>query len=639
MAKNKKNKKGKSFDDADISMPKIPVIPNFKIPNIPMPAIGPMPEQMEQSQDMPYIGPDGEIQIPDEIKKKLERLKGDLESFKKKCLAEYKKYVTGIALMPPRKELFDGREPEKGKMYALVLYDDASVEKLEDKFNLRKKMEKAMTDMAKAVNNELSAELMSLYELTENCYDSKWEVLKYLAVGGHVYDPQDLLAAIKVSEVHKQMVLEKFEKYIVSYVAAGSLFRGEKSNDIDVYIVVDDTDVNRMPRVELKDRLRAIILQQGFEAARITGVEKQFHVQTYILTDFWESLKDAHPVIFTLLRDGVPLFDRGVFMPWKLLLQQGRIRPSAEFIDMQMDIGEKLIERTKFKMLSVVGEDLYYAFLNPAQAALMLYGVNPPTPKETIKLLREIFVKKEGYLTEKYVQILEEVRKCYKDIEHGKMKDVKGAEIDRLLEGAKDYIKKMDEIFKKLQRKREKEKMAEVHEQASNAVRDVLVIMEGKVKGGLLAGLKGICSKGELPKRYYNVFSSLDKVYHTGYDRAKHENILKEARVLVRELTDHVQKKKMAELSKARVHIRYGDKVAELYLLGKKAFIIEEDEKKEVRKADINNDGSLRNAVRSNIGEFEKEIGQFKIGERVGIKEKTLESLKKIFGVDAEVLV
>ena len=249
-----------------------------------------------------------------------------------------------------------------------------------------------------------------------------------------VYDPKDMLGAIKIAEVHKTMVLKKFDRYIMSYVAAGSLFRGDKkSNDIDVFVIVDDTDVKRMSRYELKEKLRSIIITQGYEAKDLTGVNKDFHVQTYILTDFWDSVKDAHPVMFTFLRDGVPLYDRGVFMPWKLLLQMGRIKPSPEAIDLQMDIGERLIQRTKGKMIGIMGDDLYYAILNPAQAALMLYGISPPTPKETIELMDEIFVKKEKLLEKKYVDILAKIRKYYKDIEHGNIKEVKKKNIYNFL--------------------------------------------------------------------------------------------------------------------------------------------------------------------------------------------------------------
>jgi len=194
-----------------------------------------------------------------------------------------------------------------------------------------------------------------------------------------------------------------------------------------------------MSRFELRDKLGAIIRGYGYDAESITGVKKLFHVQVYILTDFWDAVKDAHPVMFTILRDGVPLFDRGVFMPWRLLLQMGRIKPSPEAIDMQMDIGAKLLDRVKGKLLSVVAEDIYYAALNPAQAALMLYGVNPPTPLETIELMREILVNKEKLIEEKHVKFLEKVRNYYKDIEHGKIKEVSVREIDELVKETKEY--------------------------------------------------------------------------------------------------------------------------------------------------------------------------------------------------------
>ena len=144
-----------------------------------------------------------------------------------------------------------------------------------------------------------------------------------------------MLAAIKIAEVHKTMVLKKFEKYILSYVLAGSLTQGRATatSDIDVWIVIDDTDVKKMSRIELKDKLRGIIIGMGIEAGELTGIKNKLNIQVYILTDFWESLKEANPIIFTLLRDGVPFYDRGIFMPWKQLLRMGHIKPSREAID------------------------------------------------------------------------------------------------------------------------------------------------------------------------------------------------------------------------------------------------------------------------------------------------------------------
>ncbi|MEK6841044.1 MAG: nucleotidyltransferase domain-containing protein, partial [Nanoarchaeota archaeon] len=436
-----------------------------------------------------------QVKIPDELKKKFEQLKIKLDKFKKNVLKEFNEYIIGIALLPPK-------EDKKDEINVLVLVDDSDSKKM-SRFELKDKLSKIIAKIAEDIDKNLNIETLILTELKENCYDAKYEILQLIAMSAPVYDPKDMLAAIKIAEVHKSMVLKKFEKYIMSYVAAGSLFRGDKkANDIDVFIIVDDTDVKRMSRFELKDRLRYIIIEQGYQAKEITGVNKDFHIQTYILTDFWDAVKDANPVIFTFLRDGVPLFDRGVFMPWKLLLQMGRVKPSPEAIDMQMDIGSKLLERTKGKLLSIVAEDIYYATLNPAQAALMLYGVNPPTPTETIELMREIFVNKEKLIEEKYVKFLEKVRDYYKDIEHGKIKDVKGSEVDILIKETKEYLERIKKLFVQLEKKKESESILDIYNACIAVTRDLFTVLNIKEESNLENTLKKVVENGEIPRKF-----------------------------------------------------------------------------------------------------------------------------------------
>ena len=72
-----------------------------------------------------------------------------------------------------------------------------------------------------------------------------------------------------------------------------------------------------MSRAELKDKLRAIIIGICWEAGERTGIKNKLNIQVYILTDFWESLKEANSIIFTLLRVGVLFEDWGIFCSWK----------------------------------------------------------------------------------------------------------------------------------------------------------------------------------------------------------------------------------------------------------------------------------------------------------------------------------
>jgi len=586
-------------------------------------------------------------EIPEAVIKKQKELKEKLGKLEKKILKSYKKDVVGIALLPPRK--VDPEMVKKGLVppvdknqidIFIALNDNKS--KVQPDYKLKDSVAKELVKITKEIDKHFFLDIMLMSEIKEALFDSKYEILQDIAMSLIIYDPVDFLGALKISEVHKNMVIRKFDKYILSYVAAGSLFRGEKSNDIDVYVVIDDTDVKRMSRIELKDKLRGLIVSMGFEAAAMTGVKKQFHVQTYILTDFWESVKDAHPVIFTLLRDGIPIYDRGVFMPWRLLLNMGRIRPSPEAIDMQMNMGESLIKRAKQKMLLIASEDLYYAVLNPSQAALMLYGVTPPTPKETVKLMEEIFVKKEKILEQTYVNTLEKLRLFFKDMEHGKLKEVTGAELDKILNDSENYLKRIKKLFDQIERKKEKENLGHVHSTILKVTEDS--ILEGGIKNykSIEAGFRKFCDKEGLPVRLVDDFKMFEKAYKDfkakKLTKAEGDMIKREGRTFIRTLTDHIQRKQFSGVERSKIRFKHKKKLGEMLLLEGLVFITEDigAKKKIIKKADIV-DGRLKNIKDSDIIEMDDALVKFELPKHLSIKEGLFEDLKKMYG-DVEIL-
>ncbi len=586
--------------------------------------------------------------LPQEMKDKISSVKGKLDDFSKKILEKFDKYIVGISLLPPPRadKKPEDQEFDPKQMNVLVLIDDADSQKM-TKDELSTKLTAIIEKIGKEIDKDLAPQVMLLSELREVCFDSKYDLLNMIAMSAPVYDPRDLLAALKISELHKSMTIKKFEKYILSYVAAGSLFRGEKSNDIDVYVVIDDTDVKKMPRTELRDKLRAIIVGMGFEASKITGVQKQFHVQTYILTDFWDSVKDANPVIFTFLRDGVPLYDRGVFMPWKLLLQMGRVKPSMEAIDMNMEIGERLLERIKQKMLSVVGEDLYYAVLNPAQAALMLYGIPPPTPKETIQLLEEIFVKKEKLLEKKYVQILENIRTAYKNIEHGKTKEVSGKDIDKLLVDAQDYLKRIKELFKQIGERTSRESIIDIHDACMGITRDMLALkgIQATTDDKVVELAKEkLMPEEKIPERFIKILKEVRKAkadFLAGkMTKQELQKVKKEANVYIKALVEHMQRKKMGALERVKIRVKHGEHIGEILLFDDVAFVIRDLEKRDViEKADVSKDGHIGGVTQSSLEEFEKHIAKVELPRKIFIKQHFFEDLKHDFGGDVEILL
>src|SRR3989344_4285113 len=311
------------------------------------------PKEMKPVQDLPL--PPNIPYIPPEMEKKLKVIKDKLDKFKEKVLEKFGDYIVGITLLPPEKP---GESPKEGeapkedkkdenKINVMVVVDDTTSQKM-TKDELFNKFSSAVKQIGEEVDKEITPQCALLTDLWQNCYDAKYDFNRLISMSAPLHDT-GMLAAIKIAEIHKSMVIKKFEKYILSYVLAGSLTQGKATptSDIDVWIVIDDTDVKKMSRAELKDKLRAIIIGMGAEAGEMTGIKNKLNIQVYILTDFWESLKEANPIIFTLLRYGVPFYDRGIFMPWKQLLRMGRIKPSREAIDLFMSTGEQSITRVK----------------------------------------------------------------------------------------------------------------------------------------------------------------------------------------------------------------------------------------------------------------------------------------------------
>ncbi|MEM4711095.1 MAG: nucleotidyltransferase domain-containing protein [Candidatus Woesearchaeota archaeon] len=590
--------------------------------------------------------------LSSEEQKKLAEIKGKIDRFKNKIMEKFSDYILGIALMPPPKPEKDeeGNEKpiDKNKIYILVLIDDTDSTKM-SKEELKDKLSTIMNSTAKEVDKNLEIETLLLTELWQSCYDAKYDLLETIALSFPVFD-KGMLAAIKIAEVHKGMVLKKFEKYIVSYVLAGSLVQGRATNksDIDVFIVIDDTDVKKMTRAELKDKLRAIIIGMGIDAGKMTGIENKINIQVYILTDFWENIKEANPVIFTFLRDGVPFYDRGIFMPWKQLLQMGRIKPSPEAIDMFMHSGEQIIERVNLKLSEIATDDFFWATLTPTQAAIMLYGLPPPTPKESPEVIRDIFVKKEKMLEEEYVQMLEGIIKLRKELEHGDRKKVTGKEIDKLLEDSSKYLKRMNELFKQIEELKEKEGMIHNYESVVTVVRDTLRL-EGLEKISDTEILKAfelhLIHKGHVPEKYLRILKDVIKAkkdYESGrLTKTEIHQINKDSRELIRFLIEHIQRKKSRELEKVRIRVKHGNDFGEVIILEDTAFIIHNlnDENKEVSKAKVTETGHFIDIKESSLEELEHAIANVEIPKKTFIKESIFENLKGIFGKDVEILI
>jgi len=426
-------------------------------------------ERKREERDIPEMDLDNKYstrkdlipETPDKMKKELDKTKKEFEKLKTFILKKYP-FTQMLSILPPLsiKNFIEEEEVPKETEKYIHLYIVVPEEKFKEIPKIKEEIVKQIEEM----KQKIWLHVKTPVDLWELCLDSKFDLVGAIAMSYPLHDT-GILGALRVAEIHKSLVLQKFEKYVVSYVIAGSLVRGDAvpTSDVDVFIIINDTDVKRMPRLELKERLRTIIYQYVSEASAIAGVKNKLSPQVYLLTDFWESVKDAHPVIFTFIRDGIPIYDRGTFMPWKALLRMGKLKPSPEAIDMFMSMGDKTVKRVKSTLLDVVVNEIFWGVTTPSQALLMLYGSPPPTPKHVAGEMKKIFVDKEKILEKKYITILERVIEIYKDYEHEKIKEISGVEVDKLVKDTEDYLKRLKELREQIEKRAQEKTIEEIY--------------------------------------------------------------------------------------------------------------------------------------------------------------------------------
>ncbi|MEM1988535.1 MAG: nucleotidyltransferase domain-containing protein [Candidatus Woesearchaeota archaeon] len=517
--------------------------------------------------------------LPEELQKKVIQYEKQIIDFSNWLIKEYKEELIGINIIPKEFSILENEEDRKSdKIHLFILLDD---KKTDDAAKL--KIDAIQKCVSYCKDKELKPEIMLLGELWQNCYDGNFEILKIFSLGYNIAD-KGLVGALRMSEIHKIMVLEKFEKYIVAYVIAGSVVRGEATptSDVDAFVVVDDTDVKRMSRVELREKLRAIIIESSIIAKQRTQSQNEPNIQVYLLTEFWDSLRQANPVIYTFLRDGIPLYDRGIFMPWKHLLKMGMIHPSPEAVERLFDTGERILEDLRNKIKEMIIEDLYYAVLTPSQAALMKYGISIPPPKGTPSVFRSVFIEKEKMIEEKYVKILEDAIKIRKDVEHGIVKDLNPEELIKYYKNAQEYLKRIKKLFDEIDEKKDKEIIIKMYDDAITIIRDALK-MEGieKVGENEIRTLfeEHIIKKGKLPQ---NILRKLDEILE-GYqnyinnqlDKLDMNKLRQTATEFIKSMIEFLQKESFKKMEEFKVRLKGKEKIYELLSSEENIYLID----------------------------------------------------------------
>jgi predicted nucleotidyltransferase len=569
--------------------------------------------------------PQSPLPMPAETSKDAEKMQKELDDFKKKVVKKFP-FTVALSMLPAQSfKLFEedeGMLPEEIARKPLHLLFIIP----EDEYkNIQKKIKPEIVKIIQESKQNVWVHIKTPVDVWNYGLDSKFDLVDAVSSSYPLYD-KGFLGALRVANIHKTLVLRKFEKYVASYVIGGSLARGtaDKESDVDTFVVIDDTDVKKMPRLQLLEKLRGFIYDYIREANALAGVKNILNVQVYLLTDFWQSVKDATPVIFTFIRDGVPMYDRGTFLPWKLLLKMGKIKPSPEAVDTFMKYGDQNESLVKRRLMDAM-IDIYWGVITPTQALMMLAGHAPPVPKTMVQEVKQVFIDKEKIMGMKELKILEKVVKMYKDYEHGKLTSVSGEEIDTLLKESKHYDTKLKELRKKLETRMIEHTAEAVHKE----VFELLTSLFGtKAKNGLISSFEtNLVKQGKMQKRFLPVLKEVskldDKKFVKKLDQNSIDVIRRDSGDLINALVEFAQRKEIAAIEKGIFKVSYGEKFAELVLTDAGVFFIDQGAVKKVTSSGLH---------ASKPEELDEAMKTIKDRKALKLSWHVLESLKKAIG-------
>ena len=328
--------------------------------------------------------------------------------------------------------------------------------------------------------------------------------------------------------------------------------------------------------------------------------------------------------MFTFIRDGVPIYDRGTFMPWKALLRMGKLKPSPEAIEMFMSMGDEVISRSKRTLLTDVFTNIFWGVTTPAQAMVMLNGSPPPNAKkELVREFKKQFLETK-MLEKKYIDFLEKVVQTWRDYEHEKIKEISGTEIDKLLKQTEEFLKRLKELRVQIEKKFNEKTIDQIYKDTF----ELLKVIVGKKPQIEMINLfeKQFVKKGKFTPQDLRILKEIvaaREEFKKGKSNSqKIDRARKDAEVLINDLIEYSQRCDLVSLEKGRMRLKLKDKNVEILSCDNKTFLFDSGTVKKITT-------KLEN---SSMEEVEKAIQNQKSKQTVEIDPKIFEVLKKELG-------
>ncbi|NPA38369.1 MAG: hypothetical protein GXN99_01080 [Candidatus Nanohaloarchaeota archaeon] len=311
---------------------------------------------------------------------------------------------------------------------------------------------------------------------------------------------------VNVVERFAMELVKKFKKSVKSVVLYGSTTTGKfhEKSDIDVFIIIDDTEFPQEPSPGLKDSIWRDLLDIA------SKVDKRITVQSYMfLTEFWENVRMVEPVVLAILRNGLAVYDVGVFMPAKRMLERGLISLTREAIDKKITAAPEFVKMAYGKLKSP-GHYIEQAMAYAGNAALMSFGEYPTNKELVPEMLEKVFAKK-GLLEMRYVKMARDIHLFAKEMEHIGDKEAaeRAGEIGKHVIMADEFVQRMDKLIKELGKR----------DKGANLMENYKTLLKANVMALKLLNIMPPERLEDLPKEMNKAFPKLAMLHNEVFDK------------------------------------------------------------------------------------------------------------------------
>lgn len=250
---------------------------------------------------------------------------------------------------------------------------------------------------------------------------------------------------IEAVEEFSDKLNEKLEDKVKVVAVWGSVPKGEHGydSDIDTLVILDDTKLKK----DVPDDAKKKIRKKVTDLAKDT--DERITIQYFpFLTDFWDSLRKGEPLAIEAIRNGESVYDTGIFMPAKRLLERGKISGTQESVKKRLKMAAAGYKKAEKNFKSSIPHKLEQAMANAGQAPIMLSGKAPPAKENVPDTLEEMFVD-QGMLEEEYVEIGRDIYE-FADTGEKEPDEITGQAVEEHLEKTDDFVRRMHKLVSQI---------------------------------------------------------------------------------------------------------------------------------------------------------------------------------------------